>query len=45
MNHIVASTIVAYRQKHGAYKSINDLKNVGTINDELLGKLSNYIVF
>ncbi len=45
INHIVASTIVAYRQKHGAYKSINDLKNVGTINDELLGKLSNYIVF
>lgn len=45
INHIVASTIVAYRQKHGAYKSINDLKNVGTINDELLGKLSNYVVF
>lgn len=45
LNHIVASTIVAYRQKHGAYKSINDLKNVGTINDELLAKLSNYLVF
>jgi competence protein ComEA len=45
INHIVASTIVAYRQKHGAYKSINDLKSVGTINDELLLKLSNYISF
>lgn len=45
LNHVVASTIVAYRQKHGAYKAINDLKNVGTINDELLAKLSNYVVF
>jgi len=45
INHIVASTIVAYRQKHGAYKTISDLKNVGTINDELLAKLSNYISF
>lgn len=45
LNHIVASTIVAYRQKHGSYKSINDLKNVGTINDELLAKLSNYLAF
>ena len=45
INHIVASTIVAYRQKHGAYKTISDLKNVGTINDELLAKLTNYISF
>lgn len=45
INHVVASTIVAYRQKHGAYKTLNDLKSVGTINDELLAKLSNYISF
>lgn len=45
LNHVVASTIVAYRQKHGNYKSINDLKNVGTINDELLAKLSSYVMF
>ena len=45
LNHVVATTIVAYRQKHGAYKTINDLKNVGTINDELLAKLNNYFEF
>lgn len=45
LNHVVATTIVAYRQKHGVYKTINDLKNVGTINDELLAKLNNYFEF
>jgi len=45
LNHVVASTIVAYRQKHGSYKTISDLKNVGTISDELLAKLSNYFEF
>jgi len=45
LNHVMASTIIAYRQKHRAYKTKNDLKNVGTLNDELLAKLGNYISF
>lgn len=45
INHNMASTIVAYRKMHGAYKSTEDLKKVGTISDETLAKLSNYIVF
>lgn len=45
LNHVMASTIVAYRQKHGSYKTISDLKSVGTLSDELLAKLGNYISF
>ena len=44
INHVVASTIVAYRQKHGNYKALEKLKNVGTIDDALFDKLKNYFL-
>ena len=45
INHIIASTIVAYREKHGNYKQLNDLKNVGTIDDKKLEQLKPYLIF
>lgn len=45
INHIIASTIVAYREKHGYYKQLNDLKNIGTVDDKKLEQLKPYISF
>ena len=45
INHIIASTIVAYREKHGNYKQLDDLKNVGTIDDKKIEQLKPYFSF
>ncbi len=45
INHIIASTIVAYREKHGNYKQLDDLKNVGTIDDKKIVQLKPYFSF
>ena len=45
INHIIASTIVAYREKHGNFTNLEDLKNIGTVNDEKLEQLKPYINF
>lgn len=45
INHIIASTIIAYREKHGNYKEINDLKNVGTLDDKKIEQLKSYLNF
>ncbi|MDP2387940.1 MAG: helix-hairpin-helix domain-containing protein [Bacteroidota bacterium] len=45
INYAIANSIVNYRNKHGLYKNIDDLKEVGTINDATLEKLKAYISF
>ncbi len=45
ISYNIANSIVNYRNKHGLYKSIDDLKEVGTINDETIEKLKAYISF
>lgn len=45
INYTMANSIVNYRSKHGLYKSIDDLKEVGTINDATLEKLRAYLSF
>jgi competence ComEA-like helix-hairpin-helix protein len=45
INHIIASTIIAYREKHGNYKDINDLKKVGTLDDKKIEQLKSYLNF
>ena len=45
INYAIANSIVNYRNKHGLYKSLDDLKEVGTINDATLEKLKAYISF
>ncbi|HEY1038514.1 MAG TPA: helix-hairpin-helix domain-containing protein [Bacteroidia bacterium] len=45
INYTIANSIVNYRSKHGLYKSLDDLKEVGTINDATLEKLAAYLSF
>jgi len=45
ISYNIANSIVNYRNKHGLYKSIDDLKEVGTLNDETIEKLKAYISF
>ena len=45
IDHIIASTIVAYREKHGKYKQLNDLLLIGTISEFKLEKLKYYLNF
>ena len=39
----IANAIIAYRQQHGAYKSIHDLKKIDIISEELFVKLAPYL--
>lgn len=45
IDHIIASTIVAYREKHGKYNQLNDLLLIGTISESKLGILKYYFRF
>ncbi len=45
IDHIIASTIVAYREKHGKYKQLSDLLSIGTISESKLGILKYYFSF
>jgi DNA uptake protein ComE-like DNA-binding protein len=39
----IANAIVAYRQQHGNYKSLEDLKKIDLISEELFNKLTPYL--
>jgi DNA uptake protein ComE-like DNA-binding protein len=43
INYSFAKPIYNYRQQHGDYKSINDLKKVAVITDSIFLKLQPYI--
>ena len=45
IDHIIASTIVAYREKHGKYRQLNDLLSIGTISESKLATLRYYFSF
>lgn len=38
-----AKAIVAYRQQHGPFKSVDDLKKVSSIGDKLLAQIKNQV--
>lgn len=40
----IANAIINYRQQHGNYKSVEDLKKIDIITDELFKKVSTYLV-
>lgn len=39
----VANAIIAYREKHGLYKSVNDIRNTDLVDEELYIKLAPYL--
>lgn len=39
----LASRIIAYRQAHGGFRSLEDLKNVRGIGEKLLAKIKPYV--
>ena len=43
INYSVANAIFQYRQQHGDFTSVDDLKKIMTINDEFLNKVSAYL--
>ncbi len=45
INYNVANAIVQYREKHGKYNALKDLKNTSVVNDELLKKIEPYLEF
>ena len=42
--HHIANAIVEYRDQHGEYKEVADLKNILTIDDETYQKIAPYVV-
>ncbi len=39
------NAIINYRKQHGIYRSINDLKNIVILNDQILSKIEPYLQF
>ena len=39
------NAIIQFREQHGDYESINDLKNIAIMNDEILRKIEPYLAF
>lgn len=39
------NAIVQFRDQHGDYVSLNDLRNIAILNDEILRKIGPYIDF
>jgi competence protein ComEA len=39
------NAIIRFREQHGDYESINDLKNIAIMNDEILRKIEPYLTF
>jgi DNA uptake protein ComE-like DNA-binding protein len=39
----LAELIVAYRNQHGRYESVDELRNLALMNDELFERLSPYL--
>lgn len=40
-----ANAIIQYRSQHGKYRSVNDMKNIAILDDEILSKLEPYLSF
>jgi len=45
LNYKQASAVIAYRQQHGRYSGISDIKNVDIIDDATLQKIEPYLSF
>ena len=43
INYSVANAIFQYRQQHGKFNSIDDLKKIVSIDDQLLQKIAPYL--
>jgi DNA uptake protein ComE-like DNA-binding protein len=39
------NAIVRFREQHGDYTSLNDMRNIAILNDEILRKIGPYIDF
>jgi competence protein ComEA len=39
----LSKLIIAYRTEHGPFKSLDEIKNIATVNEQLYQKLKNYI--
>jgi DNA uptake protein ComE-like DNA-binding protein len=39
------NAIIRFREQHGDYESISDMKNIAIMNDEILRKIGPYLVF
>jgi len=40
----LANAIVEYRNQHGNYKSLEELKNIGVMDDPTFNKLTHYLI-
>jgi competence protein ComEA len=40
----IANAIISYRKEHGAFKSVDELKNIMLITDDIFQKIKNYIL-
>lgn len=45
LNYKQVNAIIQYRVQHGTYKSINDTKNIGILDDGILRKIEPYLSF
>ncbi len=45
LNFKQMNAIIQYRKQHGNYSTINDLKNVAILNDDVLRKIEPYLIF
>jgi competence protein ComEA len=45
LNYKQVNAIIEYRKQHGDYTSINDLKNIAIIDEDILRKIEPYLVF
>lgn len=45
LNYKQVNAMIEYRKQHGDYTSINDLKNIAIIDDNILRKIEPYLVF
>lgn len=43
ISYNIARALINYKQKHGAYKDVSDIKKCEIINDKLYNKIYNYI--
>jgi DNA uptake protein ComE-like DNA-binding protein len=40
-----ANAVIQYRVQHGNYRSLNDMRDIALLNDEILSKIAPYITF
>ena len=43
LNFLTANAIIRYRDLHGKFTSVNELKNINELNDELIDKITPFI--